>query len=298
MPPLAAAKRRAGTALGSLATASESRQTMLCAYLSAALLVGLLANAIAGLWWADPAVALLIGTVALREARDAWRGHTVAAAADPSTPARGPGQGQGTTGGSGTEMRAPNLAGGGPEAESRGSRATQGRRASVVGLADGEHDHPAHGVEPRLCSSKRRRRAWDPASPQACARPHTQPRRRLHRYRTSTCCSGCCGRPSLAAHFFSPARERNFWLAPPFSISGATDGPGADDSGGAGHKGWPPAAPSAGGPVRAAGASSARMVHDSDRMRTPEDPVPRIAQASGHVGVESLPRQPELPTDG
>ena len=49
---------------------------MLCAYLSAALLVGLLANAIAGLWWADPAVALLIGTVALREARDAWRGHT------------------------------------------------------------------------------------------------------------------------------------------------------------------------------------------------------------------------------
>ena len=76
MPPLAAAKRRVGTALGSLATASESRQTMLCAYLSAALLVGLLANAIAGLWWADPAVALLIGTVALREARDAWRGHT------------------------------------------------------------------------------------------------------------------------------------------------------------------------------------------------------------------------------
>ena len=76
MPPLAAAKQRVGKALGSSATASESRQTMLCAYLSAALLVGLLTNAIAGWWWADPTVALLIGAVALREARDAWRGNS------------------------------------------------------------------------------------------------------------------------------------------------------------------------------------------------------------------------------
>jgi divalent metal cation (Fe/Co/Zn/Cd) transporter len=76
MPPLAAAKRQVGTALGSVATASESRQTMLCAYLSAALLVGLLANAIAGWWWADPAVALGIGGVALREAHEAWQGRT------------------------------------------------------------------------------------------------------------------------------------------------------------------------------------------------------------------------------
>jgi divalent metal cation (Fe/Co/Zn/Cd) transporter len=75
MPPLAAAKRRVARALGSSAAASESRQTMLCAYLSAALLVGLLANAIFGSWWADPLVALLIGAVALREARDAWHGH-------------------------------------------------------------------------------------------------------------------------------------------------------------------------------------------------------------------------------
>jgi divalent metal cation (Fe/Co/Zn/Cd) transporter len=74
MPPLAAAKRRVADKLGSSATASESRQTMLCAYLSAALLVGLLANAVAGWWWADPVVALAIGAVALREARDAWRG--------------------------------------------------------------------------------------------------------------------------------------------------------------------------------------------------------------------------------
>jgi divalent metal cation (Fe/Co/Zn/Cd) transporter len=76
MPPLAAAKRRVGTALGSSATTSESRQTMLCAYLSAALLVGLLANALAGWWWADPAVALVIAAVALTEARDAWHGES------------------------------------------------------------------------------------------------------------------------------------------------------------------------------------------------------------------------------
>ena len=54
MPPLPEAKRRVGRALGSSAAVSESRQTMLCAYLSAALLIGLLANAVAGWWWADP----------------------------------------------------------------------------------------------------------------------------------------------------------------------------------------------------------------------------------------------------
>jgi divalent metal cation (Fe/Co/Zn/Cd) transporter len=76
MPPLAHAKRRVGEALGSHATTSEGRQNLLCAYLSAALLVGLLANALAGWWWADPAVAIAIGAVALREARSAWRGDS------------------------------------------------------------------------------------------------------------------------------------------------------------------------------------------------------------------------------
>ena len=76
MPPLAEAKRRVGRALGSSAAISESRQTMLCAYLSAALLIGLLANAVAGWWWADPLVALVIGAVAVRETRDAWRGES------------------------------------------------------------------------------------------------------------------------------------------------------------------------------------------------------------------------------
>jgi divalent metal cation (Fe/Co/Zn/Cd) transporter len=75
MPPLARAKANVGHALGSSATTSESRQTMLCAYLSGALLVGLGANAIAGWWWADPIAALAIAGVAVREAREAWRGN-------------------------------------------------------------------------------------------------------------------------------------------------------------------------------------------------------------------------------
>jgi divalent metal cation (Fe/Co/Zn/Cd) transporter len=75
MPPLAAAKRRVGLRLGSSATMSESRQTMVCAYLSAALLVGLLANAALGWWWADPLAALGIAAIALREGRQAWRGE-------------------------------------------------------------------------------------------------------------------------------------------------------------------------------------------------------------------------------
>jgi divalent metal cation (Fe/Co/Zn/Cd) transporter len=75
MPPLATAKARVAEAVGSSATKSESRQTMLCAYLSAALLVGLGLNALAGWWWADPITALVIATVAVKEGRDSWRGE-------------------------------------------------------------------------------------------------------------------------------------------------------------------------------------------------------------------------------
>jgi divalent metal cation (Fe/Co/Zn/Cd) transporter len=49
---------------------------MICAYLSVALLVGLLANALLGWWWADPAAALVIGAVAGKEGIDAWRGES------------------------------------------------------------------------------------------------------------------------------------------------------------------------------------------------------------------------------
>jgi divalent metal cation (Fe/Co/Zn/Cd) transporter len=75
MPPLANAKARLAEGLGSSATKSESRQTMLCAYLSAGLLVGLGLNARLGWWWADPAAAIGIAAVALKEGRDAWRGE-------------------------------------------------------------------------------------------------------------------------------------------------------------------------------------------------------------------------------
>jgi len=75
MPLLASAKARIGDRLGSSATKSEGRQNLLCAYLSAGLLAGLGANALLGWWWADPAAALLIATVAVREGREAWRGE-------------------------------------------------------------------------------------------------------------------------------------------------------------------------------------------------------------------------------
>jgi divalent metal cation (Fe/Co/Zn/Cd) transporter len=75
MPLLARAKRRVGHALGSSAAVGEAEQQMICAYLSVALLVGLLANALAGWWWADPAAALVIAGVAAREGVESWRGE-------------------------------------------------------------------------------------------------------------------------------------------------------------------------------------------------------------------------------
>jgi divalent metal cation (Fe/Co/Zn/Cd) transporter len=73
MPLLARSKRRVGRALGSGATVAEGGQNMLCAYLSLALLAGLGANALAGLWWADPVAALAIAAVAAREGIVTWR---------------------------------------------------------------------------------------------------------------------------------------------------------------------------------------------------------------------------------
>ena len=75
MPLLARAKRRLGHQLGSSATVKEASQTSLCAYLSAALLVGLGANAAFGWWWADPLAALVIAAVAAKEGRESWRGE-------------------------------------------------------------------------------------------------------------------------------------------------------------------------------------------------------------------------------
>ena len=79
MPPLAIAKSRVGDRLGSSATKSEGRQNMLCAYLSVALLVGLLSNALFAWWWADPVAALVIAAVAVNEGREAWQGDACCA---------------------------------------------------------------------------------------------------------------------------------------------------------------------------------------------------------------------------
>ncbi len=75
MPILGIAKERLADQLGSAATKGEGRQNMLCAYLAAALLVGLLGNALVGAWWLDPLVGLLIVAVAAKEGVEAWRGE-------------------------------------------------------------------------------------------------------------------------------------------------------------------------------------------------------------------------------
>jgi divalent metal cation (Fe/Co/Zn/Cd) transporter len=75
MPYLGVAKQRLAERLGSAATKGEGRQNMLCAYLAGALLIGLLGNTLVGAWWLDPAVGLLIASVAVKEGLEAWRGQ-------------------------------------------------------------------------------------------------------------------------------------------------------------------------------------------------------------------------------
>ncbi|MGG5260245.1 cation transporter [Phycicoccus avicenniae] len=75
MPALSVAQRRTGRALGSNAVVADGTQTLLCTYLSAVLLVGLLLNSALGWWWADPVAGLVIAAVAVREGRQAWRGE-------------------------------------------------------------------------------------------------------------------------------------------------------------------------------------------------------------------------------
>jgi divalent metal cation (Fe/Co/Zn/Cd) transporter len=75
MPFLGVAKRRLADKLGSVATRGEGTQNLLCAYLAAAVLVGLLGNALLGFWWLDPAAALVVAAVAVKEGRESWRGE-------------------------------------------------------------------------------------------------------------------------------------------------------------------------------------------------------------------------------
>jgi divalent metal cation (Fe/Co/Zn/Cd) transporter len=87
-PWLGRMKLRLGERLASAATAGEGRQNLICSYLAAGVLVGLLANTLFGLWWLDPTVALGIAALAVREGRRAWRGESCdcAACASPVQP--------------------------------------------------------------------------------------------------------------------------------------------------------------------------------------------------------------------
>ncbi|WP_433759618.1 cation transporter [Nocardia sp. CA-135398] len=76
MPVLSGAQRRAGRELGSVSAVADSKQTLLCTYLSAVLLAGLLLNLTLGWAWADPIAALVIAAVAVKEGFDARRGAT------------------------------------------------------------------------------------------------------------------------------------------------------------------------------------------------------------------------------
>jgi len=75
MPWLSWGQRRTGRELGSMTAVADSHQTLLCTYLSAVLLVGLVLNSLFGWSWADPVAALVIAAVAVREGMEAWRGH-------------------------------------------------------------------------------------------------------------------------------------------------------------------------------------------------------------------------------
>jgi divalent metal cation (Fe/Co/Zn/Cd) transporter len=75
MPLLGRAKQTLGARLGSASTAGEGAQNLVCAYLAAGVLVGLLANTMFGWWWLDPVIALAIAVLALHEGREAWEGE-------------------------------------------------------------------------------------------------------------------------------------------------------------------------------------------------------------------------------
>ncbi|MFI0479601.1 cation transporter [Actinomadura sp. 9N215] len=84
MPGLSFAQRRAGRELGSASAVADSRQTLLCTYLSGVLLVGLAVNSLFGWSWADPIAALVIAAVAVKEGRQAWRGDACCARPTPA----------------------------------------------------------------------------------------------------------------------------------------------------------------------------------------------------------------------
>ncbi|WP_244274875.1 cation transporter [Rathayibacter oskolensis] len=78
MPFLSFAERRTGRELGSASVVADSKQTLVCTWLSAAVLLGLVLDGLLGWWWADPVAGLVIVAFALREGVEAWRGDACA----------------------------------------------------------------------------------------------------------------------------------------------------------------------------------------------------------------------------
>ena len=78
MPILSLAERRAGRELGSATAVADSMQTLICTFLSAAVLLGLILNSLFGWWWADAVAGLVIAGFATREGIEAWRGDSCA----------------------------------------------------------------------------------------------------------------------------------------------------------------------------------------------------------------------------
>ncbi|MFD6395216.1 cation transporter [Nocardia sp. NPDC060249] len=89
MPVLSAAQRQAGRELGSASAVADSKQTLLCTYLSAVLLVGLLLNSLFGWSWADPLAALVIAVIAVKEGINAWKGESCCATTSTAAVPRG-----------------------------------------------------------------------------------------------------------------------------------------------------------------------------------------------------------------
>jgi divalent metal cation (Fe/Co/Zn/Cd) transporter len=90
MPVLSWAQRRAGRELGSLSAVADSKQTLLCTYLSGVLLVGLLLNSLFGWSWADPIAAIVIAVIAVKEGINAWKGDTCCPAPRTTNPTAAP----------------------------------------------------------------------------------------------------------------------------------------------------------------------------------------------------------------
>ncbi|QDW29200.1 cation transporter [Arthrobacter sp. KBS0702] len=99
MPVLSWLQRRAGRELGSRTAVADSKQTLLCTYLSAVLLLGLVLNSTLGWWWADAGAALVIAGIAVREGINAWKGDVCCAVPHAAVPHPVVGEDDGDTSG-------------------------------------------------------------------------------------------------------------------------------------------------------------------------------------------------------